>query len=269
MDIYQEDPAFAERLRRELAGHGLDGPATWELGQLFGVDQFHVGGPEPIRRLVTRSGLGPGDRVLDLGAGFGGTARLVAATTGASVLGVDRSPRYVEAARWLTERCGLAGRVRFAIGDVTALGVAPNSFDGALLVHVQLNVEHKSALFAEIRRVLRPGACLLLWEVAGVRPGALRWPLPWSRDGRDSHLVSQAALRDAIAAAGFHVSHWEDRSEWARRWIRRLKDEGPPPGPALPRVLVDGHERFRNMGAAALAGHLAFVEGVAYQCRVP
>jgi len=61
----------------------------------------------------------PGDRVLDIGCGFGDTAQRIAGLVGASgtVLGVDAAPRFIEIARREAERAGLAN-VRFAVADV-------------------------------------------------------------------------------------------------------------------------------------------------------
>ena len=49
--------------------------------------------------------------VLDLGCGLGGTSRYLAAECGCRVAAIDLTPNFVEVARILTARCGLADRV--------------------------------------------------------------------------------------------------------------------------------------------------------------
>src|SRR5436305_14465362 len=73
----------------------------------------------PAARLaVDRAAPGPGDQVLDLGCGTGNAA-LLAAERGATVTGVDPSPRLLEVARALAgERRLPAG---FLPGDAAAI----------------------------------------------------------------------------------------------------------------------------------------------------
>jgi cyclopropane fatty-acyl-phospholipid synthase-like methyltransferase len=55
--------------------------------------------------------------LLDVGCGLGGPARFLAATYGCHVTGIDLSQPFIEAARMLTERCGLADRASFLRGS--------------------------------------------------------------------------------------------------------------------------------------------------------
>ncbi|HHO53940.1 MAG TPA: class I SAM-dependent methyltransferase [Deltaproteobacteria bacterium] len=255
-----EDPEFERRLGAHLAEHGLGGSGPLAVEALHGVDQFHTGGPAPILRLIEHGELRRSDRVLDLGAGLGGVSRLVAGETGSSVLGIDATRTYLEAARSLTARCGLQSAISFVEGDVTELDLDDGSVDVALLVHVQVNIEHKADLFRGLRRVLRPAGKLLLWEIVAGRPGELPWPMPWSLDGSESHLATIDELRGVVESAGFAVRRWEDRSEPMFAWARRVQARGSRP--SLAGVLLDGHARISNLGEAILARKVSLVEGV-------
>ena len=59
--------------------------------------------------------------VLDLGCGIGGPARYLAGTLGRKVTGIDLSPAFIDAAAYLTARCGLSDRVSFQVGDAQNL----------------------------------------------------------------------------------------------------------------------------------------------------
>lgn len=118
------------------------------------------------RRELVRDALGVnlGDRVLDLGCGPGfGTVELLdrVGATG-SVVGVDRSPQMLEAA---ARRCTGHHNVTLHEADATALPVDDAVFDRALSVQVIEYVPEVTAALAELRRVLRPGGRVVVWDV--------------------------------------------------------------------------------------------------------
>src|SRR5258708_30383910 len=104
-----------------------DQPLT--VAQLAPLDQFHTRGILATADLAGAAGLVPSTRVLDLGCGIGGPARYLAATFGCMVTGVDLSPGFIEAANYLTARCGLSDRVTFQVGDALHLPFEDPAFD--------------------------------------------------------------------------------------------------------------------------------------------
>ena len=72
--------------------------------------------------------LAPADRVLDVATGTADVAILEGAT-GATVLGVDPSPRMLDVGRAKVAAAGLAGRVTLDRGDATGLRLDEGSFD--------------------------------------------------------------------------------------------------------------------------------------------
>jgi len=229
-------------------------------GALDGLDQFHIGGPGATDRLIGSLALTAGDRVLDVGSGFGGPARQIARRTGSRVTGVDITPAYVDAARDLTARAGLRDLVEFRVTDIAAFEPDP-LFQAAITMHVQMNVQDKAAWFAHIARCLAPGARLAVWEVCQPRPASLAWPMPWSLDGTDSFVVTADALRVSIEQAGFTASEWTNETAWVQAWITRTFADGLPAGPALPMVIDDGYTRVINFAAALGDGSLEIWRG--------
>jgi sarcosine/dimethylglycine N-methyltransferase len=226
------------------------------------MDQFHAGGVEPVQRLLELGNVGPGMSLIDLGSGFGGPARL-AASRGATVIGIDLNPAHVELATQLSVQAGLADRTTFRVGDMTALDLRDGVADRVMLIHAQMNVADKRSLANTIVRLLRPGGQLLAWEVCSAGAGHVTWPTPWSMDGTDSHLVSPSELRVAFEDAGLRVTSWSDRTSWAREWFQRMRDAPPPTGPTLAAFLERGPERIQNFARALDAEQLALVEMVA------
>lgn len=242
-----------------LAGQGL---AALTQDQLDRLDQFHSGGPEAVDRLLPGLQLAPGMTVLDVGSGLGGPARQVARSTGGTVVGVDVTPAYVEAARALTRAAGLSDQVSFVCGEIGT--VEQTDFDAAYTIHVQMNVADKKAYFAAIADRLRPGARLAAFEVCrsgGAEPSP---PLPWSLDGTDSFLATPEELRDTIRSGGFELLEWADETAWVRRWFEELgagisadaaggRTAGASPA-TLPALLTDGPTRMLNFVLALASG---------------
>lgn len=225
------------------------------------LDQFHAGGVGAVDKLIATLAVSQGDRVIDVGSGFGGPARRVAEQTGAIVVGVDITPAYVEAAEALTARMGFADRVSFQIADIMDMAVT-EPFDAAMTMHVQMNVEDKQTWFAAIRNVLAPGARLAVWEVCANTERQPAWPMPWSLDGSDSFLVSSDDLRQSITAAGFDELKWSDETAWVNDWSATVLPDGVPrPGLALPMVIDDGITRVVNFATALRDGTVSVMRG--------
>jgi SAM-dependent methyltransferase len=102
----------------------------------------------------------PPGPVADLGCGPGAHA-LALARRGYDVVGLDGSPRMVQAARARAARDKVGAT--FGVHDVSApLRFADASLGGVLAILVIQHLPHPAAFTAEIRRCLRPGGHLLI-----------------------------------------------------------------------------------------------------------
>ena len=173
------------------------------------------------RRGLVREALAAreGERVLDVGCGLGFYLTEIAEEVGptGSVAGVDRSEQMLAYAEQKT--AGLPN-VTLSVGEATALPFGDEDFDAALSVQVLEYVDELDTALAELRRVLRPGGRVVLWDVDW---SALAW-----------HSEDPDRMRSALEAWDEHLAH-----------------------PALPRVLAP---RLRAAGFEAVdaSGH-AFV----------
>jgi SAM-dependent methyltransferase len=242
---------LAGRLEAWLAAHAAD-PARPTLDELAQVDEFHVRGREATAELADLLAPGPGSLVLDADSGLGGPARHLAAGRGCRVLGVDLDPAYAALARDLTARTGLARLARFAVADVTALPVADGAADHAWSIHVGMSVADKPRLYRELRRALRPGGRLALYDLVAGDGGPPPFPAPWAASAAESHIATLAELRGLLAAAGFRVVLAEERAgpalAWARRLAERLERTGSaPPLLALIHGPGEGADVARNL----------------------
>ena len=234
-----------------LAATGRDA-ASVTVRDLAAVDQLHAGGPDATRYLFEQLNLGPETRLLDVGSGIGGPARLAAAEFGCPVVGIDLSPNFVTAAERLSSLVGLSSSIEFLVATGADTGLPDASFDRASLIHVGMNVPDKAAVFAEVRRLLKNGGLFGIYEQMRIGPGDLSYPLPWAVDERSSFLAGPDDYVRDLTAAGFRVVHQENRLSAVAR--------GGSPGGGLDQAAVFGPvfaERIGNNLAAARAGVLA------------
>lgn len=143
---------LTERLKEALK---IFGPEDQQLlpEQLAALDQFHSRGLAATTELAQLAGITAAASVLDVGSGVGGPARVLAATYGCEVIGIDLSEPFVDAARYLTERTGQGRMVSFQVASALALPFEDNRFDNVLLQHVAMNISDRVRLYREI------GAC--------------------------------------------------------------------------------------------------------------
>jgi SAM-dependent methyltransferase len=205
---------------------------TLTVAQLAPLDQFHLRGILATSELASATGIEPSTRVLDLGCGIGGPARYLAATFGCKVTGVDLSPGFIDAADYLTARCGLSDRVTFQTGDALQLPFEDGAFDIVYLQHVAMNIEDRTALYNEVRRILALGGRLATYDVV-LREGDVIYPLPWARDASTSFLLSEAGTRTALERASFRAALWIDDTDPVLDWFKAIMAAPAPSGPNL------------------------------------
>ena len=163
--------------------------------------------------------MGADAAVLDAGSGLGGPARYLAETFGCHVEGVDLSPDYVAIARLLTDRAGLADRVAFGEGDLTALPFEDARFDLVWTQHVAMNIADRAGLYRELRRVLKPDGRLAFYDplAADGHPDPI-YPVPWAQTGATSTLLTADETCAVLEGAGFAVASLDDVTEAALGW---------------------------------------------------
>jgi len=187
---------------------------------LEGIDQFHSGGLEATHLLAARANILASDRVLDIGGGLGGPARVLAQEIGCQVTVLDVTEGFCRVGEKLTARTHLSDSVHFVVGNALDLPFEDGSFDVVWTQHSSMNIADKVQLYAQIHRVLRPGKRLALHEVTVGLDEPLHFPVPWAANPAMSFLQSQSAFRETVAQAGFRELEWNDITAWTLAWFQ-------------------------------------------------
>src|SRR3954468_17286821 len=194
--------------------------------------------------VCTQLALEPGERMLDVGCGWGSLAIHAAREHGVSVTGITLSEPRAAPARKRAADAGVGDRVEFRVMDYRELTDEP--FDKIASIGM---VEHVGSVQIDeymrtLHRLLRPGGQLLNHGIARLRVGdpeagpfSERYVFP---DAAPLHL---SRIQTAIERAGLETHHVEgfreDYAETLRHWARRL-DEHREEGERLV-----GSERMR------------------------
>jgi tocopherol O-methyltransferase len=172
-----------------------------------------------LTRLVAqRAGLKAGERVCDLGCGYGAAALQWQRDCGAEVTGITISEKQY---RYATTAGAGNRHLRFVFGDALQSNFAPASFDVVTVIESSEHMPDKGKFFAEARRLLRPGGrCVVLAWLTRRHPG--RWESkyllePICREGRLPSMASAEEYRGMLEDARFHDVQFEDLSARVKR----------------------------------------------------
>jgi SAM-dependent methyltransferase len=221
-----------------------------------------------LRRLLER--LGPCERVLDLGCGFGEwLLAVLESAPGATGTGVDTStPALAEARARAAER-GLADRVTWQEDD--AAGWRGQDFDAVLCIGASHAFGGLSGALTGIREHLRPGGRVLLGE--GFWDGEPTLQAMSALGADPGELPSLAGLVDVARSAGFepgygHVSSAEEWDDYEWSWTGALTEwalvEASEPDRSSALVMASTH---RDEWLAGYRGQLGFLTVVLHDTR--
>jgi SAM-dependent methyltransferase len=134
-------------------------------------------------RLFLEAGIGPGQRVLDLGSGVGDVAMLAARLVGPSgeVVGIERDASSIARAEARVVSAGLRN-VRFTQTDVSQIAKSREPFDAAVGRFILMFLSDPLAVLHSVVRLVRPGGVLAFQEPSWVPMLALGTKPPlWAK----------------------------------------------------------------------------------------
>lgn len=188
---------------------------------------------EPV---ATAAGIGPGERVLDVGCGTGVTARAAAQRTrpGGHVTGIDRNTGMLATAR------RLATGIEWCEGRAEALPFGDGEFDAVTCQFGLMFFDDRAAALAEMWRVLKPGGRLAVavWDALETSPGyaamvgllrrmfgaevadALRAPFVLGDKAELAELFAQAKIPGAEIVTRIGTARFKSIERWVHTDVK-------------------------------------------------
>lgn len=204
---------------------------------VWGGEDIHVGlyrdAQEPVydasRRTVAEMAkrlpaLDADTRVLDIGSGYGGSARYLAHQYGCPVTALNISEKENERGRQKNREQGVADRVEIIDGSFEDLPFEDEAFDVVWSQDAILHSGDRRRVLEEAVRVLRPGGHFLFTDPMQA-DGCPRQALePILERIHLETLGSPGFYRDTLTALGLEDLGFEDHSEMIARHYGRIRE---------------------------------------------
>lgn len=195
------------------------------------VDEFHVRGLEVSKELAQNI-ISNNLKVLDVGCGLGGPARMLADEKNCMVTGLDLSQEFIDTAKALSKLVNLDSKTTFLKGDALDLPFEDNSFDVVWTQHVQMNILEKKKFYSEIFRVLKTGGKFLYYDIFKSSDNDINYPMPWASREDLSHLINITELEIIFNSLGFNSFSKKNQTNAGlnsiKQMLSNIKEFGPP-----------------------------------------
>jgi protein-L-isoaspartate O-methyltransferase len=267
LEVYQGHPLSAEtiiaRLRKQRGT--LKGITELDLAEddTTGItDQNHIGGLDSVKQLASASGITAESRVLDVGAGLGGSSRVLAYLFGCRVHGIELSEQRCEDARQLTQLVGLEDLVYVEYGDFLTIEPPSQEFDVVWGQSAWVHIEDKEKLVARGVSALADGG-RLAFEDSYLKRAPRKSEEQEALDALSyywrAHIVSEEYWTNLIEQEFLTVQTAQDLTEQLVESCvhpLRLHESGKV---VFPEVEVQGWSLGKRLAETGLLGYMRMV----------
>jgi len=190
------------------------------------------------RHICAKLRLEPGQKVLDIGCGWGGMGLYLAAVAEVEVVGVTLSTEQLAIAKSRAEAAGLSDRCRFELKDYRHV---TETFDRVVSVGMleHVGVGHLGEYFLKVRDFLKPDGVALIHSISTKAPPGITGPFLRKYIFPGGYAPSMSELMLAVERSGLWMTDtevwrvhyadtlkiWRDRFEDRRAEVEAMYDE--------------------------------------------
>jgi len=208
-----------DRIKNELEFRDLLKSEFIDPIALSEIDSMHYMGNSAIEDVVKTMKLISSSRVLDIGSGFGGPARVLSATSKCTTTALELQQDIHQMAEYLTKKCNLDNLVKHKIGNINSLDLENlgglSSFDGVVSFLAFLHITEKGPLLGRCAEILKPGGILFVEDFYLLSPLSAAEAKSLSRDVFAKDLPTREEYLAHLEASGFYNIQFIDKTpEW-------------------------------------------------------
>ncbi|SRR6056297_498653 len=212
MKLYQH----VDRVERELSERGLDAGEALDVAALESLDQLHYHGRSAVLEAIEELDLDSQSRVLDIGSGLGGPARVIASEVGCRVTAVELQDDLNRLAQSLTRRCGLGDLIEHRRADVLTASLPTREFDALVSWLTFLHISERETLLRRCYQRLQPGGRILVEDFFARHELSDEESALLANEVFCQRLDTLPAYRELIKEAGFERIDCQDMTDsWA------------------------------------------------------
>jgi tocopherol O-methyltransferase len=213
---YNDIDPFYRKIWGEHLHHGL-----WKTGREESSEAVN----QLVKLIAEQGAVKPGDKVCDIGCGYGATARMLAEENGATVTGLTVSEAQYQ---YIQKHYFPSHNPIYLLQNWEENQFPDESFDTVLSIESSEHMIDKLKFFSEIFRVLRPGGRLVIcawlasedpknWEIQHLLE-------PICSEGRLPSLGSEKEYRGFFEQAGFKKLDFQDLTAKVKKtWLICIK----------------------------------------------
>jgi cyclopropane fatty-acyl-phospholipid synthase-like methyltransferase len=247
-----------ERIKNELSDRGMLHSEFIDPIALNDIDSMHYLGNSAVECAILALKLESSSRVLDIGSGFGGTARFLSGTSNCTTTALELQRDIHGMGKYLTKKCRLDKNVKHECGDILTidldqLGGGISSYDGVISFLAFLHIPDKANLLKKCASMLKTGGTLFVEDFYCRSPFSEDETKSLAENVYAFDLPTREDYTSQLEASGFHNIHFVEKSlEWTTYVNERVTN------------FVSNRRRFEDVhGEPTYLSLLHFYEAVA------
>jgi cyclopropane fatty-acyl-phospholipid synthase-like methyltransferase len=259
--VYDEHPLQESAILDRVAGSKKKRLTELDLAideETQITDQNHIGGIEFVRELAALCSIKPDTKIIDLGAGLGGPARILATAYGCRVLGIEISSTRCRTAKRLTALVGLSDRVHFRCADITSIQIPHRAAHLLWAQNSLTHIQNRERVFRRWADALEIGGQIALEDLCLLRLTRKFQEancLAELAECWKSYITGLESWKEQLSRAGFSIKVVVDLSPRLIPWLDQLIKSADKVKVKLPERELKGWNHGCDLAVSGVLGY--------------